>query len=236
MSVLNEHAPIVEKRVKSIQQPPWFNADLGKLILERDRLFNSYKHSHDPNALTACKRAKNHVNHEIRKAKREFYIKTLEQQRPNPRVLWSHIKSSLASTTAVQPRQTNIPNQPQPQSKMMADKFNYHFVNIVSTFGAMPTTVPNYAKLRNFISRSKSENANFKLPNMTIEFVLKQLRAMPATKATGLDGISCKVLKLSAEIIAPHMQHQYRNSAISKIVEKGQSGATVQKRRFKRRH
>ena len=205
LSVLNEHAPIVEKRVKSIRQPPWFNADLGKQILERDRLFNSYKHSHDPNALTAYKRANNHVNHEIRKAKREFYIKTLEQQRPNPRVLWSHIKSSLASTTAVQPRQTNIPNQPQPQSKMMADKFNYHFVNIVSTFGAMPTTVPNYAKLRNFISRSKSENANFKLPNMTIEFVLKQLRAMPAAKATGLDGISCKVLKLSAEIIAPHI-------------------------------
>ena len=77
-------------------------------------------------------------------------------------------------------------------------------MNIVSTFGAMPTTVPNYAKLRNFISRSKSENANFKLPNMTIEFVLKHLRAMPAAKATGLDGISCKVLKLSAEIIAPH--------------------------------
>ena len=69
----------------------------------------------------------------------------------------------------------------------------------------MPTTVPNYAKLRNFISRSKSENANFKIPNMTIEFVLKQLRAMPAAKATGLDGISCKVLKLSAEIIAPHI-------------------------------
>ena len=28
---------------------------------------------------------------------------------------------------------------------------------------------------------------------------------MPAAKATGLDSISCKVLKLSAEIIAPHI-------------------------------
>ena len=40
---------------------------------------------------------------------------------------------------------------------------------------------------------------------MSIEFILKQLRAMPAAKATGLDGISCKVLKLRAEIIAPHI-------------------------------
>ena len=180
VSVLNEHAPIVEKRVKTIRQPPWFNADLGELIVDRDHLFNSYKHSHDPNALMAYKRGKNHVNHEIRKAKREFYVKTLEQQRPNPRVIWNHIKSSLATTTAVQPRQTNRQDQPQP--KMMADKFNDQFVNIMSKFGAMPTTVPNYTKLRNFISRSKSGNAYFKLPNMTIEFVLKQLRAMQLRK------------------------------------------------------
>ena len=66
VSVLNEHAPIVEKRVKSIRQPPWFNADLDKLIMDRDRIFNSYTHSHDPNALTAYNRATNPVNHEIR--------------------------------------------------------------------------------------------------------------------------------------------------------------------------
>ena len=75
LSVLKKHAPIVEKRVKTIRQPPRFKADLGKLILERDRIFNSYKHSHDPKALTAYKRATNHVNHENRKAKREsIYI------------------------------------------------------------------------------------------------------------------------------------------------------------------
>ena len=97
LSVLNNHPPIIEK---SIRQPPWFIADLGKLILDRDRLFNSYKHSHDPNASTAYKRAKNHVNHEIRKAKREFYIKTLEQQRPNPReiVKSQHHDITLALT------------------------------------------------------------------------------------------------------------------------------------------
>ena len=36
---------------------------------------------------------------------------------------------------------------------------------------------------------------SFKLPNITAEFVHKQLRKMSATKATGLDGISCKLLK-----------------------------------------
>ena len=88
---------------------------------------------------------------------------------------------------------------------MMADKFYEHCVNIASKFNTTTTTVLNYSKLRNFISRSKPENASFKLLNMTIEFVLKQLRKMSATKATGLDGIDYKLLKLSTEIIAPHI-------------------------------
>ena len=61
---------------------------------------------------------------------------------------------------------------------------------------------------------------------MTIEFVLKQLRAMPGAKATGLDGISCNVLKLSCEIIAPnivnnsHMQHQYQTGQLPRSWKK----------------
>ena len=69
----------------------------------------------------------------------------------------AYIKSSLFSTNALQPKQTNRQNQPQPQSNMMADKCNDNFANIVSKLGAMPTTVPNYAKLRN-AKRIKRQN------------------------------------------------------------------------------
>ena len=47
ISVLNEHAPIVVKRVKTVKQPPWFNADLAQSIAARDRLFNCAKTSTD---------------------------------------------------------------------------------------------------------------------------------------------------------------------------------------------
>ena len=48
ISVLNEHATIVERRVKTIKQPPWFNAELARLIIARDCLFDRAKHSNDP--------------------------------------------------------------------------------------------------------------------------------------------------------------------------------------------
>ena len=99
LSILpNEHAPIVVKRVKTVKQPPWFNADLAQSIAARDRLFNCAKTSTDPHAMAVYRRARNRVNHDIRKAKREFFLNSLETQSPNPRVIWNHIKSSLATT------------------------------------------------------------------------------------------------------------------------------------------
>ena len=112
ISVLNEHAPIVERRVKTFKHPPWFNADLARLIMARDRLFDRTKHSNDPRASAMYKSAKNHVNHENRKAQRDFYMKSIEQKIPNPRVIWNHIKYSMATTRAVQPRQTNCQLHP----------------------------------------------------------------------------------------------------------------------------
>ena len=81
ISVLNERAPIVERRVKTIKQPPWFKADLARLIMGRDRLFDRTKHSKDPRTSAMYKSAKNHVNHEIGKAKRDFYVKSIEQHK-----------------------------------------------------------------------------------------------------------------------------------------------------------
>ena len=77
--VLNKHAQNVDRHVKTIKQPPWFNADLARLIMARDRLSDRTKHSSEPRRLVIYKTAKNHVNREIRKAKHNFYIKLLEQ-------------------------------------------------------------------------------------------------------------------------------------------------------------
>ena len=112
---------------------------------------------------------RNRVNHDIRKAKREFFLNSLETQSPNPRVIWNHNKSSLATTSAVQPRLTIQNFQPQPHAKMMADQFNEHFATITSTFGTTATTVnqSNYTRLRTYIRQKNPENVSFKLPNIT---------------------------------------------------------------------
>jgi hypothetical protein len=61
---------------------------------------------------------------------------------------------------------------------------------------------------------------------------------MSATTATGLDGISCKLLELSDEIIAPHIINIYNASINSahfpRPWKKARVGTTVEKWRHKR--
>ena len=39
MDTVNRHAPLVEKRVKCLQQPPWWNGDLQNACDDRHKLF-----------------------------------------------------------------------------------------------------------------------------------------------------------------------------------------------------
>ena len=50
-------------------------------------------------------------------------------------------------------------------------------------------------------------NTNFKIPFMQENELITTIKKLDSSKATGIDGISAKILKLSADIIAPY--HKY---------------------------
>ena len=95
---------------------------------------------------------------------------------------------------------------------MRANLFNHHFTNIHNT---VPLTKPvssnndllyaeNLAKLSNITS--------FSIPFVTVDYVETQLKLLDTTKATGIDNIHAKYLKLSAAVIAPVITHIFNCS------------------------
>lgn len=48
-------------------------------------------------------------------------------------------------------------------------------------------------------------DSHFTIPPITSEYVEKEISSMSPSKATGLDGISVKVLKLASTIISPSL-------------------------------
>ena len=85
----------------------------------------------------------------------------------------------------------------------VAKAFNLAFVNIAQKYideGLQGT--PGLQKLRSFVSNMKPSGELFNIPPLTSCFVKKQINLMSSTKATGLDKVPVRLLKLCANEIA----------------------------------
>ena len=75
---------------------------------------------------------------------------------------------------------------------------------------------PNLKKLEAFITTKLLKENIFNIPYITEDFVFKFLTSLDINKATGIDNISSKIVKISAPVITKHLtdicNHSIRNS------------------------
>ncbi|MBL0687420.1 MAG: hypothetical protein JJV94_06320 [Sulfurospirillum sp.] len=64
------------------------------------------------------------------------------------------------------------------------------------------TPPPDYSHLKNFIQSKIDPNEKFSIPLITQDKVTKLLANLEENKATGLDGVSAKLLQLSAPVLS----------------------------------
>ena len=84
-----------------------------------------------------------------------------------------------------------------------ANSFNDFFTSIFQQYGKENTENCCISeKLKNFVQNKLPPEANFEIPPVSTSFVQKQLDALDPSKATGLDGLSAKFLKLGSSVIA----------------------------------
>ena len=55
---------------------------------------------------------------------------------------------------------------------------------------------------KSYVHNKVHEHVHFQIPVMTYDDLLSSIRSLDITKATGLDGITPKILKLSSDVIA----------------------------------
>ena len=90
------HAPLVKRRVKKQNQPPWMTSDIHKAIHDRDKLLNKVKQSSDPNDWNVYKRARNLTFRTIREAKSKFFHSSFENS-SSPKQFWKYLKKVIGS-------------------------------------------------------------------------------------------------------------------------------------------
>ncbi len=157
--------------------------DILDAIEHRDLLFNhSMKDHNDSAARVLYQKACHNVTHMICTAKKEFYKEVLHGNDNGP-----NRKSTIRTTTSVGPKPRKNRDITMNASEI-ADNFKGHFCNIGTKYQPNQNTpFPDYNKLWEFT-----------------DYVFKQIKIMSNNKATGLNGITIKLLKVCADTLSPN--------------------------------
>ena len=212
LNVANRHAPIRSRRVRN-KKAAWLTPELKKSISNRDKLKRQAIITKDPVIWDKFKKERNLINNRIKKAKADYYKLKFQNNGSNPREIWKTIncithrkKTNNSSITELKNGDESL-TEPSDICEML----NSHFSSIGSKLAsALPHGNNSFEY---YITPTES---TFQLQHTTVAVVLKLIERLSPNKATGLDTISCRLLKEAAPIIASSLV-----SIINKSIDTG---------------
>ena len=145
------------------------------------------------------KTARNKVNIELRSAKKDYYSSKIAGQKINPKKAWKSINNLLCrqnKPTVV--NELNVGEQNLTSPEDIAEGFNEYFSNI----GPDLASKIDYSNsnFETYVKNAQSEFAAFQ--PVTVSHVSHLLHGLSNNKATGIDKISSKTIKLAAPDIS----------------------------------
>ena len=103
LKVVNKHAPMRKRKVKS-KSSPWITAGLRQKMRKRDFLKNQAVKRNSHRVWNDYKKARNEVNATIREARANFFNDSIKKHSGDLKETWNVINSSLGH----KPKMTDI--------------------------------------------------------------------------------------------------------------------------------
>ena len=180
---------------------------------QRDFFKKKAEQKGDPVSWTAFKKARNSVNAAIKVTKRDYFTNNLEKSKGNMCKTWQLInesgsrnqKSTDIQEVKVQGSSTSTPNE-------LAETFNSHFSGVGEN---LARDIPHVdIAPEDYVERTDKK---FSLSQIGKTEVHKLINQLESNKATGLDKIPCKLLKLALDIISPSLIFIFNRSIESGV-------------------
>jgi exonuclease III len=210
LEVLDKHAPLQHKRIRT-RRVPWITSSIKELINTREKLKRKAIITNLENDWLNYQRTRNKVNIELRKAKKDYYSTKIAGDKSNPKEAWKTINSLLGrrnKPTIV--NELKLGENSLTNPKDIAEGFNEYFSNIGPNLASqIDTSNSNY---ETYVKNAESEFTAFQ--PVTVNLVYKLLTGLSSNKATGVDKISCKIIKIASSAISDSLTHIF-NQAIT---------------------
>ena len=205
-NVVDRHAPLRTKRGRG-SKAPWITAELKELMDQRDVLKIKAIQSKNPKDWSAFKKARNTVNNDIKRAKEEHYKTAFCENEKNLKRTSSIINeitsrkqtSSLVKEVKCDDKTFSDPNQ-------ICEVFNEHFASIGPKLAEeIPLDVTGHSHLDYLTTQNYEHSFQFQETNTSAVFSL--LSKLCKSKATGLDRISAKLLRVCPDSLCLSQNH-----------------------------
>ena len=190
MQIIEECIPM--KVLPKRRNLPWMTTKLTRAMRKRNSLYKRARKSNNPSIFQKYKAVRNDVVQELRRAKKQ-YFRNLNPT--NHKQFWKTVKLMTKSSSSIPVLERNGVTASKDSDK--ATMLNQYFSECFNTAQA---------------PLSSSDRVNFEGSNQcpvnlmcTEEEVLEMLASLDASKASGPDGISAKMLKGTAYSITPSL-------------------------------
>ena len=158
---------------------------------------------------------RNKVNYAVKCAKSKYYRKKLHDNLGDPKNTWkvlSDLMGKKSAVTEISELVTSSSENGLSNAKDIADHFNKHFTQIGPDLAAnLPASTTNP---EDYLRR---HSTTFQLSEIRSSSVLKLLLKLDVSKATGLDQISNKILKLAGPVICNQLTDLFNLSVKSGV-------------------
>ena len=218
LPIINKHAPLCKKRVKSAVLPGWLTPEIATAQKHRDQLKRKLKQLHKDNidslpdslkslklnerekAATEYRRQRNKVTYLIRTSQKAYFNRIIKDNKDTAS-LWKGINYVTKKSQSKACR--NYSWSP--------DSFNNHFLHLAkSVLGENKTydyDIPS--SLLNFCQDKLSTNASFEIPLLGVHEVGALLTNLKNKKSMGPDKISASLLKLTIPYVVEPLTYIY---------------------------
>lgn len=205
-SILNLHAPVRKKRVRS-QFAPWLTASLKNLMMERDMLKQEAEKY--PEKWPAYKRLRNQVTREMRNAIRDYYHGLIDENIGNPKKMWKTINKVLdKNENSVKLSSVEVDGKCLTRERDILKALNQHFVSVGPNLAKKIVSKPGDDCLQNI----KPELKEMEFKTVDDVFILNAIKQLKSGKAAGPDKVPTAIVKDVGDLVSKPLMMIFNSS------------------------
>ena len=221
MPVIDKHAPLRQKRVKSQNLPGWLTPAIREAMKIRDKLKSKIKKNNTDNIqllsdderklkqveteknIAEYRKQRNKVAQLIRTSKKDYFNKMINNN-TDTASLWKAI-NDITNTSR---------NKQRNSSYFSANTFNNHFTSIVekirgeSTFSINKNITPHIS-LKTFCEANMKSEHSFQIPLLAVHEVGALICSLKNKKSMGPDNLNSSLIKLALPYIVEPLTFTY---------------------------